>query len=75
MVSVAELAKGQVAKVITIGGGHGTKRKLENLGIREGMKIHKIRGLFRHGPIIVRAGHTQIALGKGMASKILVELL
>jgi ferrous iron transport protein A len=75
MVSVAELAEGQVAKVISMGNSCGLKRKLENLGIREGVKIHKIRGVFARGPVIVKIGRSQIALGRGMASKIMVEVL
>lgn len=73
--TIIELAEGQTAKVINIEGGFGCRRRLESLGIRQGIHIQKIRGLFTHGPIIVKAGRTQIALGKGMAAKVSVELI
>ena len=73
--NLAQLPQGQSAKVIIVKDGKGLKQKLQNLGIREGVVIKKQRGIFTHGPIIVKAGSTQIALGRGMASKIVVELL
>ena len=75
MLSLAQLTKNHPAKVISIEGGEGVKKKLTNLGIREGVIIKKVTGIFTHGPIVVKVGHTQIGLGKGMASKIMVEPL
>jgi len=75
MSSLAQLLPGQSAKVISVEGGRGLKQRLQNLGIREGAVIKKERGMFAFGPIIVKAGSTQIALGRGMASKVVVELL
>jgi ferrous iron transport protein A len=75
MLSLVQLAKDHPAKVIGIEGGEGIKQKLQNLGIREGVTIKKVTGILTHGPIVVKVGHTQIGLGKGMASKIMVEPL
>jgi len=75
MSSLAQLSPGQSAKVISIEGGRGLRQKLQNLGIREGSVVKKERGAFAFGPIIVKAGSTQIALGRGMASKVIVEIL
>ena len=75
MPSLAQLLPDRSAKVINIEGGSGLRQKLQNLGIREGAIVRKARGMFGFGPIIVKAGSTQIALGKGMASKVIVELL
>ena len=75
MLTLAQLTKNQPAKVISIEGGEGARQKLQNLGIREGVTIKKVAGMFIHGPIVVEVGHTQIGLGKGMASKVMVEPL
>ncbi len=75
MMNLAQLSQGQSARVISIEGGRGLKQKLQNLGIREGAVVKKERGIFIHGPIIVKAGSTQIALGRGMAFKVIVEIL
>jgi len=75
MVSLLELAKGQSAKIVAIEGGEASQAKLKNLGLRQGVTVKKIRDMFTHGPIIVKAGQTEIALGRGMAAKVILELL
>jgi len=75
MLNLVQLSPGQLAKVISIEGGINFQQKLQNLGIRRGSMIKKNKGMFGFGPIIVKAGSTQIALGRGMASKVIVELI
>ena len=48
-------------------------RRLSNLGIRKGVIIKKISVHPFFGPVIVRVGNCEIAVGRGMASTILVE--
>lgn len=73
--NLTQLPQGQSARVMSIEDGRGFKQKLQNLGIREGAVVKKESGVFTFGPIIVKAGSTQIALGRGMASRVIVELL
>lgn len=73
--NLTQLPQGQSARVMSIEDGRGFKQKLQNLGIREGAVVKKESGAFTFGPIIVKAGSTQIALGRGMASRVIVELL
>ena len=75
MSNLAQLSSGHSAKIISIEGGIGLRQRLQNLGLREGVVVRKERGIFNQGPIIVKAGSTQIALGRGMASKVIVEIL
>jgi len=75
MSSLAQLLSGQSAKVISIEGGMGFRQRLENLGIRKGVVIKKPKGMSIYGPIVVKVGSTQIALGRGMASKVIIEVL
>jgi ferrous iron transport protein A len=65
---------GQTGTVIQILGGRGLTQRLEALGIRPGKKVTKISSAFFRGPITLRVNHTQVALGFGMANKILVEI-
>lgn len=75
MVSLAELSVGQQARVLHLARA-GVENKLYNLGIREGMVIKKVTGSSNHhGPVVIKAGRTQVALGQGMASKVMVEPL
>jgi len=74
LISIAELKPGQEGIVRSFEGGREVTRKLEALGIRENKHIKKVSGMFMRGPVTVRVGHTQISLGHGMASKVMVEV-
>ncbi len=56
-----------------MGGRRNWCRRFSNMGIREGVVIKKIAMHPFFGPIIVRVGNCEIAVGRGMASTILVE--
>ena len=73
--NLADMLQGVLAKVICIEGGYGRKQKIQNLGIREGKTIKKITSISSRGPVIVQVGSTQIAIGRGMASSVIVELI
>lgn len=47
-------------------------RKLHELGIMPGSKIMLI-SCYDRGPVIVRVNNTQMALGRGIASSIMVK--
>ncbi|KPL14272.1 iron transporter FeoA [candidate division WOR_3 bacterium SM1_77] len=64
---------GETGKVVEVNGGHGFKKRLEAMGIRPGMKITKISGQIMRGPVIVKVGTAQIAIGFGMARRVVVE--
>ena len=72
-ISLTEMKNGQKGTVIEIQGGHGLSRRLEGLGIRPGQLITKTSGPFMKGPVTLRVGQGQVALGFGMAGKVLVE--
>ena len=54
-------------------GGHGVTRRLEALGVRPGVPITKISSQLMRGPITIQLGNTQIALGFGIARKVIVK--
>jgi ferrous iron transport protein A len=73
-ISLARMRAGQKGNIIRISGGHGITGKLEALGIREGQEIKKISEQWMRGPVLLQHGNTQLALGFGLASKVLVEI-
>jgi ferrous iron transport protein A len=73
-VSLAEMRSGQTGTVVAVLGGHGLVRRLDALGIRPGRKVMKLSSTLFRGPVIVRANGAQVAVGFGMAKKIVVEL-
>ena len=72
-VPLVSVSAGESVRVVDILGGHGLAARLEALGIRPGTTITKRSEMFMRGPVTVEAHGTQIAIGYGMASKILVE--
>jgi ferrous iron transport protein A len=65
---------GQIGIVTEILGGQGFTRRLQVLGIRPSKKITKVSSMFMRGPATIQVDGTQVAIGFGMANKILVSL-
>ena len=61
------------AKVINIRGGAGIRQRLSQMGIHPGDTITILRYGVLRGPILVEIHGSQVALGRGIASKIIVE--
>ncbi|MGB9736287.1 MAG: FeoA family protein [bacterium] len=72
MVPLNNMLAGQEGFVKQIIGGIGFMRKLLNIGIRAGSKIKVINA--SGGPIIISSEGTKAAIGRGAASRILVEI-
>ncbi|MDD4193026.1 MAG: FeoA family protein [Mangrovibacterium sp.] len=73
MVSVNELPVGAKGTITSLTGGHGFIRKLDVMGIRMGMEIAVVSRQWMKGPVTIRFGNNEVALGYGMAGKILIE--
>ena len=69
-----QLNADQAGTVVEINGGCGLEEKLNNLGVRPGKEIVKINESFIGGPVTVQIDHTKVAIGHGMADKIIVEV-
>jgi ferrous iron transport protein A len=66
------LSAGEEAQLVDIRGGHGIRRRLSAMGLNPGMKVTVVQNAMR-GPIILGVMDSRIALGRGMAHKILVS--
>jgi ferrous iron transport protein A len=74
IVTLRQMQSGQSGKVVEIQGGHGLVNRLNALGMRPGKKITKVSSMLMRGPVTIQSGNTRIAVGFGMANKIIVEL-
>ncbi len=74
IVSLAKLDTNQSGEVVKFTAGTGLVHRLEEMGIRVGKKVTKISGMPLRGPVVIQVGGTRIALGHGMAMKVIVEL-
>jgi ferrous iron transport protein A len=72
--TLARMRAGQSGIVVQVQGGHGLVNRLGALGIIPGKRITKISSMLMRGPVTIEVDRTQVAIGFGMASKILVQL-
>jgi len=72
-ITVAKMQAGQTATVVEIRSGHGLTRRLQALGIIPGKRITKVSSMFMRGPVTIQIHNSQVAIGFGMAGKIVVE--
>ncbi|RLC57054.1 MAG: ferrous iron transport protein A [Candidatus Cloacimonadota bacterium] len=71
--TIHDLRNGESSEIKDILGGRQFINKAESLGIRKGVKITKVSSQMMHGPVTIKVGQTQIALGHRMANKIIVK--
>ena len=72
--TLAEMKAGQKGTIVQVEGGHGVTHRLASMGIRPGKMVTKVSSMLMRGPVTVKIDNSQIALGRGMANKIYVEL-
>ena len=73
-IPLSRMETGQNGVVAQIQGGRGLANRLSALGIRPGKRITKISSMFMRGPVTIQVDRAQVAIGFGMANKIMVEL-
>ncbi|ACK42842.1 MULTISPECIES: FeoA family protein [Dictyoglomus] len=67
-----EMNKGQKGRVVAIRGGRGKILRLAEMGITPGEEVILLQKSL--GPVIIKVKDTNLALGKGLAESILVEV-
>jgi ferrous iron transport protein A len=71
---LTDLAKGEQGLIVALQGGMGMQVRLRRLGLAEGQVIRKVSALAWGGPVVVLVNRAQVAIGQGMARKILVSV-
>jgi len=72
--TLAEMKTGQTGTVVGVLGGRGLIQRLDALGIRPGKKVTKLSSTLFRGPVTLRVNNSRVAVGFGMARKIIVEV-
>jgi ferrous iron transport protein A len=70
---LTELKPGEQGIVVAVHGGRGIQARLRSLGLVEGQTLRKLSALAWGGPVVVEVKRTQVAIGRGMAARILVR--
>ena len=73
-IPLIHMKSGEKGIIAAIQGGHGMIHKLDALGIRCGVELKKVSRQPMRGPVLIEIGNTQIAIGYGMAQRIVVEI-
>jgi len=73
-ITLDSIVENQKAKVVSISGGWGIRQRLGCLGIHPGDIITVRKSAIMRGPILISVHGNQVALGRGVARKIIVEV-
>jgi ferrous iron transport protein A len=71
IMSLTSVNQGREVTLIDIQGGRGLRSKLYSMGLFPGVKLKVVGN--GGGPIMIAVNDTRLALGFGMARKIMVE--
>ena len=74
LVTLQKMRSGQSGRVVEIEGGYGLANRLSAMGIRPGKRVTKVSAMLLRGPVTVQVDSTRLAIGFGMANKIIVAL-
>jgi ferrous iron transport protein A len=73
MKSLIDFSSRTSVKIVSISGGKGARRSLAQLGIGVGSVVTIKRNAPFAGPLLIDNHGTSIAVGRGVAAKIMVE--
>lgn len=73
LIPLTQMKSGEHGTVKALEGGDQFANKLASLGIRIGKRITKISSMVLRGPVVISINRRHVAMGFGMAKKILVE--
>lgn len=71
--TLSQLKNGQSGTVVEIQGGHRMVDRLNALGIIPGKKLTKTSAMLMRGPVTVKVDRAEVAIGFGMAKRVVVR--
>jgi ferrous iron transport protein A len=73
-VPLTQIDNGMTVMVIKLAVGRVALQKLAEMGIVPGAFICKHSASFVHGPVVITKGATKVAIGFGLAQKVMVAM-
>jgi ferrous iron transport protein A len=73
-IPLTQLKADHKGKVAEIAGGHNIHARLMHMGVYKGREVTKLSHIGLRGPVVIRVGRGILALGHGVASKVMVEI-
>ncbi len=71
--SLVQVKANEKVRILEILGGSNLESKLLSMGVYKGKFVSKLSHIGLKGPVVIKAGRTILALGHGVAEKIIVE--
>ena len=75
IIPLANMEVSQEGVINALEGGANFHTRLQALNIRVGKKIKKISNAPFRGPVVVEVDNSRVAIGHGMARKVMVEIM
>ncbi len=72
-ITLDKAKSGRIYRVLGINGGRNVYERLYDLGILPGTIVEVLNASFFSGPVRVRVAGSDVAIGRGVAAKIIVE--
>lgn len=72
-ISLFQMRENQKGRVTEVLGGGGFANRMMSMGIYPGREVTKVSHFALRGPVAIKVGRSVLALGHGMAAKIMVE--
>ncbi len=73
IITLDSIGENQKVKVVSISGGWGIRQRLGCLGIHPGDIVTVKRSAIMQGPILISVHGNQVALGRGVARRVVLE--
>lgn len=75
IISLVMLKEGESGTVYEFKGGERLRKRLDSLGIRKGKTVRKVSDMVLNGPVTIQIEKSsRIAIGRGMAEKIIIKV-
>ncbi len=72
-ISLVQIKANEKVKILEILGGSNLESKLLSMGVYKGKQVIKLSHIGLRGPVVIKSGRSILALGHGVAEKIIVE--
>jgi ferrous iron transport protein A len=73
MMPLAMVSENEVVRLVALRGGRGMNKRLADMGLTIGMTVRVIRRI-QNGPMILDVKDSRLAIGRGMAHHLIVEI-
>lgn len=70
---LTDMKEGQIGVMRTVQGGKMAAKRLADMGLTPGTEIKVIRKALFNGPVQIEVCGARLVLGRGLASRIIVE--